>query len=140
MVGSVGGGPGGIGSLHGLIDKYAEAVGADLLTIGKRVDDIGSESFSWWDFKVWVSYRPPGSILHTAVHGEHYPFDIRLLGYVVDLLRSANWQRAGKQANRPKPIRWPWSSNEQTESFGVAAPLEDVRDYLIMRNGRAPGR
>jgi len=138
VAGSVGGGPGGIGSLHALIDEFAEAVGADLLTVGKRLDDIGSESFSWWDFKVWVAYRPAGSILHTKVHGQSYPFEVRMLGVVVELLRNANWQRSGK-GPRPKPIRWPWGGQDQTESFGSAAPLDVVRDYLILRNGRAPG-
>lgn len=139
MVGCVGGGPGGIGSLHGLIDEFAEAVGADLLTIGKRVDDIGSESFSWWDFKVWVAFRPPESILMTKVHGPYYPLELRIQGMLVDLLRAANWQRGGGKGQRPKP-KWPWASGETSESFGTAAPFEQVRDYLMLRNGRVPGK
>lgn len=137
MVGFVGGGPGGIGSLHGLIDEFAEAVGADLLTIGKRLDDIGTESFSWWDFRVWARNRPPGSILATAIHGPYYPIELRIQGMLVDLLVTANWQRG--RGPRPKRMRWPWAVKDISESFGKAAPLEQVRDYLMMRNGRVPG-
>ncbi len=139
MAGSVGGGPGGIGSLHALIDEFAEAIGADLLTIGKRVDDIGTSSFSWWDFKAWVNHRPPDSILRTTVHGEFYPLEIRMQGMLVDLLRAANWQR-GRGGPKPKPIRWPWATRETSESFGKAAPFEEIRDFLMAKNGRVPGK
>lgn len=138
MVGCVGGGPGGISSLHGLIDEFAEAVGADLLTIGKRVDEIGTDKFSWWDFKVWARNRPPESILATAIHGDFYPLELRIQGMLVDLLRAANWQR-GRSGPKPKAMRWPWAIRDVSESFGKAAPFEEIRDYLMLRNGRVPG-
>jgi len=139
LVERVGGGPGGISSLCELIDEFGEAVGADLLNIGRSLDQVGSVGFSWWDFKVWVSHRPPGSILHTKVHGEHFPLELRMLGLVVDYLQTANWQRSRNPA-RPKRHKWPWVVREDTETFGTAAPLEQIRDYLLLRNGRAPGR
>lgn len=61
-----------------------------------------------------------------------------MLGNVIEQLRGANWQRGGSRGARPKPIRWPWTVRDEVQTIGSAAPLDDVRDFLLLRNGRAP--
>lgn len=60
------------------------------------------------------------------------------MGLVIEILRGANWQRARGKGNRPKPIRWPWATQDEVSSIGQSAPFEDVRDHLLLLNGRAP--
>lgn len=62
-----------------------------------------------------------------------------MLGYTVDALAVANWQRSGSKGRPPRVGKWPWSPrSEDVATFGTAAPVTDIRDYLILRNGRAP--
>lgn len=106
---------------------------------GWRLSDLGS-ALSWWDFQVWTENRPAGSILWRAIHGPYYPYEVRLLGWVVQLLRNANWQRSATQYTpKPQLIKFPWSANsDETTTYGKPRPLEDVRAYLLALNGRAP--
>lgn len=139
MVGCFGRGPGGIDRLLELIRQHGEAIGADLLTIGRRLDEVGTATFSWWDFSARVTFAQPDSILYRALHGYSYGMEPRQLALVIELLRSSNWQRSGGRGPKPKPIRWPWSRPDgETKSIGTAAPLDEVRARLLERNGRAP--
>lgn len=140
MVGGVRCRLGGITRLLALIDQHGEAIGADLLTIGKRLDQIGTAEFSWWDFMVRVRFAQPDTILHRAVHGWSYDMVTRQMGLLIELLRVANWQRTGnRHAPRPKPIRWPWTEKSPEDTrWGEALPLDEVREALLARTGRTP--
>lgn len=116
-------------------------MGADLLTIGKRLDQVGTQEFSWWDLSVRVMFAQPDSIIYKAIHGHTYGMVERQLGIVIDTLRAANWQRSGGRGPRPKPVRWPWSPKSGDDrTVGTAAPLDDVRAFLLAKNGRSPER
>jgi len=84
---------------------------------------------------------PRSSATWQAINGPHYPIDLQLLGLLVDQGNIAGWQR-GRNASAPKPKtnQWPWSKRTDQKTFGKAAPLEDIRDFLVYRNGRAPVR
>lgn len=138
MVGGVGGGLGGISGLLDLIESHGEAITYDLLTVGVRLAWVGTEQFSWADFSAWVQMCPPTSRLWQEFHGPYYPLDWQLLGNIIEQLRGANWQRGGSRGGKPKPIRWPWTQRDEIQTFGSSAPLDDVRDFLVARNGRAP--
>jgi hypothetical protein len=116
-----------------------EAVTADLIESGVRVHWIGTDRFSWADFAAWVAKRPPPSILYQAVHGVHHDPVQRMLGLMIEVLRAGNWQRGGGKGQKPRQIKWAWLLDDDTTSFGTAAPIDDVRDFLMLRNGRAPG-
>jgi hypothetical protein len=66
---------------------------------------------------------------------------VQLLGLLVDSGNIAAWQR-GRNPSSPKPKTnmWPWSKRSDQETFGAATPLDDIRDFLLYRNGRAPDR
>lgn len=116
-------------------------MGADLLTIGKRLDQVGSSEFSWWDLSVRVMFAQPDSIIYRAIHGYSYDIVPRQLALVIELLRSANWQRGNGKGPRPKQLRWPWSPGSSDENrLGTAAPVADVEAFLVAKNGRAPER
>ena len=140
MVGGFGGGPGGIRGLLDLIDQHGEAITVDLLNLGVRLHWLGTDRFSWADLSAWVARCPPTAFLYQAVHGPHYPIELRMNALLIELLRGANWQRSGGRGTKPKPIRWPWSTRDEIETFGAAVPIDDVRDFLVLRNGRAPVR
>lgn len=55
---------------------------------------------------------------------------------IFDVLAAANWQRGGK-GPRPQPAKRPGKST--AERFGKPVPFEQVEQFLINRNGRAPG-
>lgn len=119
------------------MDEFGEAIGNDLLRMGARMHQVGTEQFSWWDLRVYVESCPPESFLFRAINGPFWSWEVRLLGRVIDTLEGANWQRSGGKGKRPKS-RWPWSNRDDEHTYGKAAPLTDVRDFLIYRNGRAP--
>lgn len=86
-------------------------------------------------------FAQPDSILYRAIHGYYYDMVPRQLGRVIDLLQGANWQRGGGKGPRPKPVKWPWTPKSSDDStIGKAAPLDEVRAFLLAKNGRAPER
>lgn len=139
MVGGFGGGPGGILRLLELLDEFGEAIAADILRFGARFHQIGSELFSWADLSAYVKTVGPGSHLWRAINGETYSWELRVMSAINETLRWANWQRSKPGSQRPKPIQWPWvPKDSDTNTYGTAAPVTDIRDFLMYRNGRAP--
>lgn len=137
MAGGVGGGPGGIQALHQLTIEHRDAVHYDLICSGLRLWQIGTRAFGWDDFAVWLKFASPNSQLARAIHGDQWSPEMHRLTDIFDVLAAANWQRSGGRGARPKPARRPGKS--QSERLGKPVPFEQVEQYLINRNGRAPG-
>lgn len=133
----VGGKPGGIEGLLALIRQHREAIQYDLLKDGLRLSWLGSRRLGWDDFAVWVKFLPASSQTVQAAHGPSWSPELHMLANIVDVLSWANWQRGGGKGSKPKPVKRPGDKNSQT--FGRAVPIDDVRQFLRERNGRAPG-
>jgi hypothetical protein len=84
---------------------------------------------------------PRHSATWQAINGSYYSPEVQLLGLLVDQGNIAAWQR-GRSPSAPKPKtgQWPWSKRPDQTTFGKAAPVDDIRDFLLYRNGRAPVR
>ena len=111
---------GGILGLCRLLDEYGEAIEYDLLTLGRRLDDLGTPSLSWRDLYVITRHLPPTSALRRAAGEGEEPWTTAdyLLALAVDALNGANWQRAGKSsAPRPRPIPRP-GETAKGEQYG----------------------
>lgn len=126
--------PGGIGSLRRLLDEFPEAVEYDLITLGLRLRDLGTERLTWRDLKVIVTRMPPHK---SALAFERNPDDApwglteHLLAEVTDVQRLALWAKTkdgSKNRNRPKPIERP---GRRPERFGKKPlMLERMKDWL----------
>lgn len=123
--------PGGILGLLRLLTEHGEAVEYDLITLGLRLDWLGTRRLSWRDLLVLVRQSPATSALTRAVVGPEVAawnagvVTADLLAVVVDALQIANWQRAGKKAGpRPKPLKRP--SQQGKRIRGTAMSLDDL--------------
>ena len=99
---------GGILGLCCLLDEHSEAIEYDLLTLGRRLDDLGTPDLSWRDLYVITRHLPATSALRRAAGNGEEPWTVTdyLLALVVDALNGANWQRAGKKG-AAKPVAIP---------------------------------
>lgn len=106
---------------------------------GRSLDRLGID-FSWSDFAAFIRYAPTTSQLSAAVHG-YTPWSTEavLLASLLDAVRGGNWQRGNGKGPRPKPTKVPGYESPDTV-YGTPKPIDEVRDYLMARNGRAPTR
>lgn len=134
MAGGQQGHDGGILGLDQLLDEHGEAVEYDLIALGLRLDDLGSERLTWRDLWVIVQHAPRESALARAVGGDDVVWGLtdHLLATTIDVLNIANWQRENqgrKKGQTPtrKPKRMPRPGVEdETKSIGSEPiPIKD---------------
>lgn len=131
MAGGLQGDAGGIEGLLRLLDEHGEAVEYDLITLGLRLDDLGTERLTWRDLWVIVHHLPRTSALSRAIGGSDAEWGLtdHLLAVAVDAIEVGNWQRAssGRKSPlpKPKPVPRPGAKREG-QSFGsVPIPIKD---------------
>lgn len=134
MAGRRWGDAGGIRSLRQLLDEFPEAVEYDLIALGLRLRDLGTERLTWRDLKVIVTRMPPHkSALQMEKSPHDSPWGLRehLLAELVDVQHLALWAKTkdgSKNRNRPKPIERP---GRRPERFGKKPlELERMKDWL----------
>lgn len=128
MAEGLGGDGGGIEGLLRLLDEYGEAVEYDLITLGLRLDDLGTERLNWRDLWVIVNNLPRTSALVRAVAGEDAQWGLleHLAARVADSLEVGNWQRQQKpNAPKPKPIPRPGVKSEEKRFGSDPIPIKD---------------
>lgn len=141
MVGRVGSDTGGIQGLVELLDEHGEAVEYDLIALGLRLRDLGTERLTWRDLFVIVRQSPRTTALNRERLGEAADWSLteHLLAGVFDLLAGANWQRSGdKHAPRPKPIARPGSKSEGTSLGSGAIPASEFDAWWGAPSTAAP--
>lgn len=116
---------GGILGLLDLIDQHGEAIEYDLISLGMRLRDLGTDKLSWRDLLVITRQAPRQSALARAAHGSDLAWGLteHLLATAVDALNIANWQRGNEgrksPSRKPKPV--PRPGVKDTESTTVGA-------------------
>lgn len=115
-----------------LLDEHAEAVTYDLLTLGLRLRDLGTDALTWAELLAVARHAPPGSAVRRATDPDHiWGLPEQLLAGVVDLLAVGNWQR-GQMPRRdyPKPIPRPGVEPESTTYGSQPLPMDEMADWL----------
>ncbi len=128
MAGGLEGHGGGIRSLLDLLDEYEEAVEYDLIALGLRLDDLGTERLTWRDLWVIVNNLPRSSALVRAVAGTDAEWGLleHLTAVVADAVEVGNWQRQGKaSAPKPKPIPRPGAKSDEKKFGSDPIPIKD---------------
>ena len=102
---------------------------ADLIRVGLRLRDLGSESFTWTDLRALITHSPPDSALRRKldVH-EGWTADTFLLAAAVDALNWIAWTKTvdgQKNRNRPRPLPRPGMTEPKSKP-------EKPRDHLVL--------
>ncbi|MFI5781102.1 DUF5361 domain-containing protein [Nocardia sp. NPDC051570] len=134
MACAFGSGPGGILSLAALLEEHSEAIEYDLIGVGLRLRQLGTEQLNWRDLKVVVTC----STLDSATNRARYPDEHRwqlspmLLADMADSLRWLMWAKTSDARygrNRPDPIPRP-GVNGGAERIGTVASTAEMNDFL----------
>lgn len=126
---------GGICSLCQLLAEHGEAIEFDLLSMGRRLDDLGTSALSWRDLWVIVRNLGPDSALSRAMFPDLSAWvagrsSADLLAVIADLLAAGNWQRQGKKgAAKPKRIKRPGAKSEDKKYGSAPIPIRDFDDW-----------
>lgn len=130
-------------SLLEVIDNHEEAVRADLIRIGLRLTDIGTEAMSWEDFHAWIRYADPKSAVYRSREGHSWSIETAILANLYDVmiwLLYAFIRSKGGRMRKPKPFPRPEAltpaTEKETENLGTAHDVDDVKAFLERKNGR----
>jgi hypothetical protein len=92
-----------------VVEDHAGAINYDLMKMGLRLRQLGTEALPWGDLHDYVRYGNTDTALALARHGATVLWGVtdHLLAVVADALHAANWQRGGGKGMRPQPIQRP---------------------------------
>ena len=127
--------PGGITGLVLLIEEHGPAIEYDLIKLGLRLRQLGTDLLSWRDLLVIVQHSPHGSALMAAQNPDAAPWGLseHLLAVIADSVIAANWMQSKdgqKNRNRPKPIRRPGVEPDKKQFGGRAESIDTIREWL----------
>ena len=148
MAGRFGCHRGGIRSLLDLIDRYEEAVRYDLLTMGLRLDWVGTEDLDWADFKAFIAGLPSTSALVQTIRpDEMWDLHAHLLAAIADRLAVLDWHfvtsklpKRKRTPPAPKPIQRPGVAQPEVNVIGGKGDgltLEQMDAWIAERVPRA---
>ncbi|WP_166655849.1 DUF5361 domain-containing protein [Nocardia ignorata] len=134
MAAALGGKPGGILSLDALLEEYAEAIEYDLIALGLRLRNLGTDDLSWGDLKAVVSCSPRTSALFRVRNPHEYEWhlDRMLLADMSDSLRWLVWAKSSDAQhgrNRPEPIPRPGVTRTR-ERIGDSTSIAGANEML----------
>lgn len=115
-----------------LLDEYPEPVAYDLLALGLRLRDLGTDALTWRDLLAVARQAPPGSALVRAQNPDpEWGLAEHLLAAAVDSLNVANWQRSGQTArDYPKPVPRPGVEPDSKTYGSDPLPLDEMAEWL----------
>jgi hypothetical protein len=112
-------------------------VEADLIPLGLRIRDLGSERFNWRDFKHLITNLGSESALHRSLAGRYSVGDY-LLVVIANTLRTMSWQlSAAKEQDRPEPFFLPGMNDEaeQANSSSYQGDVMTIEEMDAWLNG-----
>lgn len=117
-----------------LLNEYESAITYDCLTVGMRLNQLGTHNFTWGELLAIVQCSPRSSAFYRAQNPDEWMWDekLHLLAAAVDALNVANWQRSDTKKNRfPKPIQRPGVKTDDVKTYGKGAiPYDEMADWL----------
>lgn len=133
---------GGIAGLRQLIADHGEAIAYDLITIGLRLEWLGTEALTWRDLLTVVRQSPPDSALRRALDTrtpEERVWDVhaQLLAGIFDVLSIISWhdtEDGQNGVNAPQPIPRPGITPD-AKSYGTGSMTpEQAEAWLARKN------
>lgn len=118
------------------VDQYREPIEYDLIRLGLRLRDVGTDAFTWADLFVIVRQAPRDSALVRALDEDHeWGLAELLLAEVADGIAVANWHRSGtptqaRKGDFPKPIPRPGHQPDETTYGKGALPIDEMAEWL----------
>jgi hypothetical protein len=119
-----------------VVEDHAGAINYDLMKLGLRLRQLGTEALTWGDLHDVVRYGNADTALALERFGPTVLWSItdHLLATAVDALHSANWQRGGGKGTRPQPIPRP-GADSATETLGKdPIPASTFMDWWNMED------
>lgn len=121
-----------LGSTLATIEAFREAIEFDLITLGLRLRDVGTDGLTWGDVYTIIRQSSRSSALFRAMNPDEFEWTLTnlLTAEVADAVRVANWQRGeGKRSDLPKPIPRPGVQTEKR--YGrEAVPMDVMAEWL----------
>jgi len=114
-----------------VVEDHAGAINYDLMKIGLRLRQLGTEALSWGDLHDYVRYGNADTALALERQGPAVLWKItdHLLAVVADALHAANWQRGGGKGQRPTPLPRP-GVEDAGATFGAdPIPAADFQSW-----------
>lgn len=114
----------------GVWHNHPLALERELIGLGLRSRQVGTDELTWRDLQAIVSHAEPGGPLAKDL-GYVWTTDGYMLANIYDALAGANWQRAGRSNEPPpKPIKRPNEVMDGEKSFGFEPiPLSEFNDW-----------
>lgn len=136
--------PGGILGLLELHEKHSEAIEHDLIALGLRWRDVGSDDFNWRDLLAIVKAATPGTAIYRALspdgagwsHTDHLLADLFDSSQQVAYYAAAAVSRRG-QVKKPKLRKRPGvdALGRESKTFGMKPmPIPDLIRALGWEN------
>ena len=139
-----------IRGVYAFLCRYGRAVEADLALRAGPQDQLTQlgKTLSWRRLDVLIDAlaRTPGTLLRAELAKDDWTLDQHLLALILDTLRLANWQRAGRKgAPRPQPVsplarRGAKARAEHSGNAGGRSQEEIDALLHAMRTGALDGR
>lgn len=118
-------GPGGIYALLDLHDAHPHALERELIALGVRWRDVGSEGFTWGDAWAVANAPAPGSALYVAMTPESrgWSADTYVMADLWDAIAQNTYvlvRANGGKGRKPKPYPRPGvkPTHAETKTFG----------------------
>lgn len=125
------------GKLTGLLElheAHPTAVEHELIRLGLRWRDVGSEAFTWRDLLVVVEEISTDSALMRAMHPDIYAMPRREMELLAYYLNVANVQRGNASGARrhdfPEPPAWARSGKESKVFGSDPLPFDEMAAFL----------
>lgn len=127
-------GHGGILSLSYLIDEHGEAIEYDLISLGLRLRDLGSDQFTWRDLKIIVRQGPRESAITRAIASDVHVWGVQeqLLAEAVDTLHWLKWVKTKDAQSKP-----PKNIPEPIPRPGVKPKEKEIIKFDVMTQDEA---
>lgn len=124
-------------ALVAFIDEWSEPIEYDLIRLGLRLRDVGTDAFTWGDLWVVIQQTPRDlnvSALYRAMNPDDWQWGLAelLIAEVADGTHVGAWQRGGgKRSDYPKPIPRPGVTETETTTIGKGAiPIDEMNAFL----------
>lgn len=116
-----------------MIAEHRVAIEYDLIALGLRLRNLGSDDFNWNDLAVVLSQSPRSSAFYRSLFPDEAEWGLQeqLMAAMVDYAAVGNWQRGeGKRKDFPDPIPRP-GVNDGKERYGTEAiEMDEMAAWL----------